>query len=114
MDSTPSLLFAVRLALTCLLLSGFGEAIAAPTVLVWSTGNTNAPGGNTPAIGTWLQASGRFGSVTAVDQNSTMTLAQLLAYDEVFYFSNTGQGQNPTAIGNVLADYADSGRRLVL
>ncbi len=81
-------------------------------VLVWSTGNNDGID-STPGVAAWLQASGQFTSVTGVDADS-MTLAQLLAYDRVLYFSNGSHAQNPVAIGNTLADYADTGRRLVL
>jgi hypothetical protein len=83
----------------------------AATVLVWSTGHADS---QTAAIASWIQASGRFTSVTGVN-TSTMTLAQLLAYDEVLYFSNTSNaGQDPNAIGDTLDDFAATGRRLVV
>jgi hypothetical protein len=82
----------------------------AASILVWSTGNGAV---ETAGVATWLQASGAFTSVTGVDADS-MTLAALLAYDRVLYFSNSSGSQDPTAVGDVLADYADTGRRLVL
>jgi hypothetical protein len=80
------------------------------TVLVWSSGNSDA---NTNAIASWIQASGRFTSVAGVNASSMM-LATLLGYDEVLYFSNSSSGQNPVDIGNTLESYAETGRRLVL
>jgi len=100
------------LAALALLLANVTQLQAGPlNVLVWSSGNAD---GNTPAIASWLQASGQFGTVTGVNTNTTMTLAQLSAYDAVLYFSNHSEGQDSTGIGNVLADYAHTGKRLVL
>ena len=89
---------------------GLTAAARAEMVLVWSTGNRDT----TAQVAAWIQASGHFTSVVGVDRNTTFTLPELLAFDRVLYFSSTSQGQNPTAIGNVLADYADAGRPLVL
>jgi hypothetical protein len=86
-------------------------AAKAQNVLVWSTGNQD---GSTTGVAAWLQASGQFTSVTGIDSPTTMTLPQLLAYDRVFYFSSTNGANDPVAIGDVLANYADTGRRLVL
>ena len=41
-------------------------------------------------------------------ESATPTLAQLTPYEEVIVFSNTGFA-DPTAMGNVLADYQDTG-----
>ena len=84
---------------------------SAQNVLVWSTGNSI---GQTGAVAAWLQASGQFTSVTGIDQDSAFTLDQLDAYDRVLYFSNTSAGQDPDAIGDVLDQYAATGKRLVL
>lgn len=84
----------------------------AETVLVWSTGNDNV-GGNTTNIAAWLQASGRFTSVDATGSDY-VDFNTLNSYDKVLYFSNTSGFQDPTAIGNVLADFADTGKRLVI
>jgi hypothetical protein len=43
----------------------------------------------------------------------TPTLAQLLEYDCVFTWANYDYA-NPVAFGNVLADYVDAGRRVIL
>ncbi len=104
--------FLFGVAALALLLCGAGQANAGPmNVLVWSTGNDS---GNTAAVAAWLQASGQFSSVTGINQNATMSLAQLENYNAVLYFSNSSESQDPTSIGNVLADYADTGRRLVV
>lgn len=86
-------------------------AANAETVLVWGTGNG---GYGTDDIAGWLQASGRFDSVSYLDQDNGVSLATLNAYDKVLYFSNSSGGQDPNAIGDVLADFADTGKRLVL
>lgn len=94
-----------------LVLAVCGTKASAESVLVWSTGNSAAA---TADVAAWIQASGYYTSVTAIDQDAALTLPELLAYDRVLYFSNTSSAQDPTAIGDVLADYADTGRRLVL
>ena len=87
-------------------------AANAETVLVWSTGNDNA-GGNTANIAAWLQASGRFTSVSSTTLDS-VDFNTLNSYDKVLYFSNTSGGQDSAQIGNTLADFADTGKRLVI
>jgi hypothetical protein len=107
-----SLLTALVSALLTAIATAFlGASAQAQSVLVWTTGNSI---GNTTAVAAWLQASGRFSSVTGLNVDSTLPLAQLLEYDRVLYFSNTSAAVDPAGIGNVLADYADTGRRLVL
>ena len=86
-------------------------AANAETVLVWSTGNN---GYGTDDVAGWLQASGRFDSVSYLNQDNGVSLATLNAYDKVLYFSNSSSTQDPTAIGNTLADFADTGKRLVI
>lgn len=76
-------------------------------VLVWSMGNSLT---NTQTVANWIGASGLFGTVTAYD-GTGLTLNDLLSYKEVLFFSNGG---GDPLVGNVLADYADTGRRLVL
>lgn len=89
-------------------------SIAAPsfaaTALVWGTGNG---GGSTQGVANYLAQYGCFSSVTATDAD-LVALATLNTYDAVLYFSNASGSQDPTSIGDVLADYADTGRRLVL
>jgi hypothetical protein len=84
-------------------------ALRAQTVLVWSMGNSQT---GTQAIATWLGASGSFTSVTAYD-GTAKTLADLADFQEILFFSNSSFNSDP-AVGNVLADFADTGRRLVL
>jgi cysteine-rich repeat protein len=76
--------------------------------LVWSTGNTSG----TPDIAAWLMASGRFDSVVGINQTN-FTLVELLAYDGILFFTNSSSGSDPSN-GDVLADYADTGRGLVI
>ncbi|GMU35836.1 MAG: hypothetical protein KJ057_01615 [Phycisphaerae bacterium] len=83
---------------------------AGAAVLVWSTGN---PNNQTQAIAAWIQASGRFGSVVGENDDDGKSLAELQAYDAVLYFTN-GCGGDMNANGDVLADYADTGARLVV
>ena len=82
---------------------------SAQDVLVWSTGN---PGGDTPGVAAWLMASGEFASVTGIDQTN-MTFAQLDSYDRVLFFTNSSSNSDPNN-GNVIADFADTGKRLVV
>ena len=88
---------------------GPASVVFGQDVLVWATGN-----GGTQGVADYLMASGYFNTVTASD-NPYEPLATLTGYDSVLYFSNSsGGGQDPVAIGDVLADYADTGRRLVI
>jgi hypothetical protein len=80
----------------------------ADRALVWSTGN---PGGNTQGVANYIH--GCYSTIDAINID-IIPLATLLNYDAVVYFSNNGGTQDPTQIGDVLADYADTGRRLVL
>ena len=82
---------------------------AAQDVLVWSTGNS---GGDTGAIATYLMASGEFSSVDGLDQTN-VSFATLDTYDRVLFFTNASNGSDPTN-GDVLADFADTGKRLVI
>lgn len=102
----------MRIALCIAALAGVASsAMASSNVLVWSTGNT---AGNTAGVAAYLAASGQFDSVTGINSNTALTAAELAPYDRVLYFSNTSDSQDPTAVGDALADYADTGRRLVL
>jgi hypothetical protein len=84
---------------------------AADTVLVWATGNGDA---DTPSVAAYLMSIGGFTTVDVIDQEATVPLATLTSYDAVVYFSNQVQTQDPVAIGDVLADYADAGGCLVI
>jgi hypothetical protein len=60
-----------------------------------------------------LQAYGDLGSVDMFDAHSaTPTLGELLPYDIVVTWSNTAYA-DPIAIGNVLADYVDTGGKVI-
>lgn len=98
-----TLLFALALMLAA------APAFAA-TALVWATGNQ---GGGTAQVAAFIQQLGCFTSVSSTDADF-VPLSDLMNYDAVMYFSNSSGSQDPIAIGNVLADYADTGRRLVL
>lgn len=78
-------------------------------VLVWSTGNSTT---STQAVANYLTATNLFGTVTAIN-TTTLTLADLDDYAAVLFFTNSSSGSDPQN-GNVLADYANLGRPLVL
>ena len=84
--------------------------VAAQDVLVWSSGSSSFGAAD---MATWLMATGNFTSVTGENAGS-QTLTDLLAYDAVLYYSNTAGPGTGAARGDVLADYADGGGRLVL
>jgi hypothetical protein len=79
------------------------------TVLIWSMGNSQT---STQNVANWVQSTGTFSSVTAYD-GTAKTLTDLQAYDAILFFSNSS-GASDSNVGNVLADFADTGRRLVL
>ncbi len=61
-----------------------------------------------------LQGTGRFSQVDIIDARSTTpTLAQLQAYDSVLVWSDSNFN-DPTAIGNNLANYIDGGGGVVV
>ena len=82
-------------------------AARAQTVLVWSMGNNLA---GTQSVAAWLNASGKFTSVTAYE-GTALTLADLSSYQAILFFSN---GTGDPNVGNTLADFADTGRGLVI
>ncbi len=101
----------MRIALCIAAFAGVASsAMASSNVLVWSTGNF----GSTAGVASYLAASGQFDSVSSIESDTALTAAELASYDRVLYFSNSSSAQNPTAVGDALADYADTGRRLVL
>ena len=106
MNRMRTLLAALAVAV---LTVGLATGAFAQDVLVWSTGNE---GGSTQGVANYLMATGLLDSAVA-SQDVNLTLADLLAYDAVLFFTN-GCAGDMVAIGNVLADYADTGRRLVL
>lgn len=99
----PILFFVMSLTLVA------APAFAA-TALVWATGNGGA---GTQGVANYILSHGCFTAVDATDADF-VPLSTLTNYDAVLYFSNSSGSQDPTLIGNVLADYADTGRRLVL
>jgi len=61
-----------------------------------------------------LTGAGQFTRVDVLDvRGTTPTLAQLQGYDAVLVFNNTNGYQDPTAIGDVMADYVDAGGGVV-
>lgn len=93
------------LALTFVAMPAF-----AATALVWATGNGGA---GTAGVAAYIQRLGCFTSVDAMDADF-VPLSTLQNYDAVLYFSNSSSTQDPNAIGDVLADYSDTGKRLVV
>ena len=67
---------------------------------------------NAQTVANYLLATTQFTSVTAYD-GTTLTLTDLQGYQQVLFFSNSNGGSDPL-VGNVLADFADTGKRLVL
>ena len=102
----------MRLRILCTVLAGVLAAVPslADTALVWSSGN---PDGNTAGVAAYIAQYGCFSTVEAVDADF-VPLSTLVNYDVVLYFSNHSGSQDPVAIGDVLADYADTGRHLVI
>lgn len=100
----------LALALVGLFVPSASAAAALPKVAVVST--DTAP--YTADVVAKLTATGKFTSVTAVDAlASTPTLATLQTYDAVLAFTE-GDPFDQTALGNVLADYVDSGHRVAI
>ena len=92
----------------CLTAASLAQAI---TVGVFSTGNSQ---GNTDAVASWIYESGRFSSVLGFDAPSpyALTFDQLNAFDRVLFFTNTDG--DSVGNGDVLAKFADTGKRLVV
>ena len=104
MNRLQKILFSV-----CALLLISGSAAMAQDVLVWATGNG---GGDTQGVADYLMGTGFFTSTTATN-DPFVDLATLSGYDAVLFFTN-GIAGDMVAIGDVLADYADTGAQLVL
>jgi len=69
---------------------------------------------HTGFVGSYLAGTGIVTSYTYVDvRSATPTLASLQSYDSVLAWSNYAYS-NPTLLGDVLADYVDSGGGVVL
>jgi uncharacterized repeat protein (TIGR01451 family) len=89
-----------------------GEVVVptAPDVLLL---NADSDNDGTSPIQSMLQAFGDLGLVDLFDARSaTPSLAQLQAYDVVVTWTNNTYF-DPIAIGNVLADYVDSGGKVI-
>ncbi|MFM7200230.1 MAG: putative metal-binding motif-containing protein [Myxococcota bacterium] len=78
------------------------------SALLWGTGGASG----ITSIASYLMATGKF---TKVDTSTATnnTLSTLVNYDAVLFYTNGSSGSDSTN-GNVLADYADTGRRLVV
>ena len=88
----------------------------APSALAQKVAVYGAPGTTTwnSDVQSKIASTNLFTQVDAyLASNSTPTLAQLLAYDAVFVYSDTSFS-NPIAMGDVLADYMDQGRGVVI
>jgi len=99
-------LLAVRTAVALLLVLGAAApASAQPSLLIITD--------SCPPVDS-LNATGRFSVIDTFDHSGgTPTLPQLLAYDTVLAYSNDTPS-DPVALGDVLADYVDAGRCVVL
>lgn len=93
-----------------LLLCTFSYVPANASILVWSSGHSQSGAENVAA---WIKSVGGFTTVDGINSD-TLTFAQLNAYDQVLYFSNSSSQSNNVARGDVLADFADTGKRLAL
>jgi hypothetical protein len=78
------------------------------SALLWGTGGASG----ITSIASYLMATGKF---TKVDTSTATTnnLSTLINYDAVLFYTNSSSGSDSNN-GNVLADYADTGRRLVV
>ncbi|MDP9109983.1 MAG: PEP-CTERM sorting domain-containing protein [Pseudomonadota bacterium] len=108
MASTVRINRFISAALTCALCGVALAANAAPSIAVVSTGND---GQATARLAGWLNATGNFSAVAAIDR-TTISYADLSGYDEVLFFTNVGG--TPTDSGDALATYVQTGRRLVI
>lgn len=103
----------IHLSVLTLTVAVIPVAAQAQTALVWATGNGPDVGGATQYVANYILQHGCFDTVIATNDDF-VPLSALVTYDAVLYFTNASQDQDPVAIGNVLADYADTGRRLVI
>jgi hypothetical protein len=105
-----------------LVVLGLFVPAARAQVLIWSTGNSQP---KDQAIASWLTATGLPGSVTAYDgyygttgtlgtTESPISFSDLQGFQAILYFSNSNSSADPTVIGNVLAQFANTGHRLVI
>lgn len=98
--------------LAALLVGFFGTSVAmAQTVAIYA--GAAAPG--LPDVQAKVTAAGDFDSVDAfnIDTKNLPTVSDLKAYDAVLVFSND-DFVYPVALGDVLADYVDSGGGVVI
>ena len=87
---------------------------AASAIDVAVYGAPNSAGWNNDVVSK-LQATGQFSTVTGVLVNSTTpSLASMQQYDAVLVYSDGVGFQNPTQMGNNLADYVDAGGGVVI
>ncbi|MEE2828078.1 MAG: MopE-related protein [Myxococcota bacterium] len=105
-------LCALCIALAMVLLAPSGDALALDVAVYGAPSNSSW----TTDVVAKLQASGQFNTVdsysVAVGQ-PLPTLTQLLNYDAVFVYSDVDYNDN-VGLGNVLADYVDQGKGVVL
>jgi hypothetical protein len=86
----------------------FAARLQAASILVWGTG-TGANAGN---VATYFSASNQF-SIVNSSTSTTLPISTLSQYDAVLFFTDGSIGSDSNN-GNVLADYADLNRRLVV
>ena len=90
--------------------------------LIWSTGDSQS---GTQAVANWLTATGLPGSVTAYDgytgatgtlgtTNSSISFTDIQNFQAILYFTNSDSSADQASIGNALAQFANTGRRLVI
>jgi len=90
--------------------------------LIWSTGDNQS---GTQAVANWLTATGLPGSVTAYDgytgatgtlgtTNSSISFTDIQNFQAILYFTNSDSSADQASIGNALAQFANTGRRLVI
>ncbi|KKM97150.1 hypothetical protein LCGC14_1170970 [marine sediment metagenome] len=106
----------IMVSITAACLLGAPPAWGQPRVVIAAAANTNPANCRFTDIQAKLMATGRFSAVDIINTSSrgrTPSLAELQVYDAVLTWSNVVYG-NPTAMGEVLADYVDAGGGVVL
>lgn len=97
-----------------LMLATTPAAAQLPDVAIVAAAATSSTAGQFTDPQAKLMATGQFNSVSIINAStSTPTLAQLQAFDAVMTWSNVNY-QNNVAMGDVLADYVDSGGGVVV
>ena len=109
--------WAQGMLLVCLILFAAETAIAQPNVAIVAAA-TNSPITNPrfTDLRDVLVADGRFGTIDIISTTrfgtGTPSLTDLLSYDAIIHWSNDSNDDS-IALGNVFADYVDTGRGFV-